>query len=159
RSKGFAMALDADIRAQLEQYLRLLEGDVVLKVSAGDDPVSREMTELIREVAGMSPRIRVEEARLQRTPSFSVNRPGEDTGVVFAGVPTGHEFSAFVLALLQVSGRSPKAEPDVIDRIRALRGEYRFETFVSLSCHNCPDVVQALNMMSVLNPGVSHTMI
>ncbi|OUM97921.1 MAG: alkyl hydroperoxide reductase subunit F [Paenibacillaceae bacterium ZCTH02-B3] len=153
------MALDADIRAQLEQYLRLLEGDVVLKVSAGDDPVSREMTELIREVAGMSPRIRVEEARLQRTPSFSVNRPGEDTGVVFAGVPTGHEFSSFVLALLQVSGRPPKAEPDVIDRIRALRGEYRFETFVSLSCHNCPDVVQALNMMSVLNPGVSHTMI
>jgi len=153
------MALDADIRAQLEQYLRLLEGDVVLKVSAGDDPVSQEMMELVREVAGMSSRIRVEEARLARTPSFSVNRPGEDTGVVFAGVPTGHEFSSFVLALLQVSGRPPKAEPDVIDRIRALRGEYRFETFVSLSCHNCPDVVQALNMMSVLNPGVSHTMI
>ena len=153
------MALDAEIRAQLEQYLRLMEGDVVLKVSAGDDPVSKEMTDLIREVSGMSPRIRVEEAQLPRTPSFSVNRPGEDTGIVFAGVPLGHEFSSFVLALLQVSGRPPKAEQDVIDRIRALRGEYRFETFVSLSCHNCPDVVQALNMMSVLNPGISHTMI
>ena len=137
------MALDAEIRAQLEQYLRLMEGDVVLKVSAGDDPVSKEMTDLIREVSGMSPRIRVEEAQLPRTPSFSVNRPGEDTGIVFAGVPLGHEFSSFVLALLQVSGRPPKAEPDVIDR----------------SCHNCPDVVQALNMMSVLNPGISHTMI
>jgi alkyl hydroperoxide reductase subunit F len=153
------MALDAEIRTQLEQYLRLMEGDAVLKVCAGDDPVSKEMTDLVREVSGMSPRIRVEEAKLPRTPSFSVNRPGEDTGVVFAGVPMGHEFSSFVLALLQVGGRPPKAEQDVIDRIKALRGEYRFETFVSLSCHNCPDVVQALNMMSVLNPGISHTMI
>lgn len=153
------MALDADIKAQLQQYLQLMEGDVVLKVSAGDDPVSRDMLDLLRELADMSPRIRVEEAQLPRTPSFSVNRPGEDTGVTFAGVPMGHEFSSFVLALLQVSGRPPKVEPEVIERIRNLKGEYRFETYVSLSCQNCPDVVQALNLMSVLNPGISHTMI
>ncbi len=153
------MALDADIKAQLQQYLQLMEGDVTLKVCAGDDPASREMLDLVRELADMSPRIRVEEAQLPRTPSFSVNRPGEDTGVTFAGVPMGHEFSSFVLALLQVSGRPPKVEPDVIERIRNLKGEYRFETYVSLSCQNCPDVVQALNLMSVLNPGISHTMI
>jgi len=153
------MALDADIKAKLGEYLQLMEGDVVLKVSVGTDPVSRELEDLIRELTAMSPRIRAENATLPRTPGFSVNRPGEDTGVTFAGVPLGHEFSSLVLALLQVSGRPPKADPEVIERIKAIRGEYRFETFVSLSCHNCPEVVQALNMMSVLNPGISHTMI
>jgi len=153
------MKLDADIRAQLEQYLQLMEGDVVIKVSAGSDDVSRDMLDLLDELTSMSSRITTEQAQLDRTPSFSVNRPGEDTGIVFAGVPLGHEFTSLVLALLQVSGRAPKADEQVISRIKQLQGEYRFETYVSLSCHNCPDVVQALNMMSVLNPGISHTMI
>src|SRR5690606_16637831 len=90
---------------------------------------------------------------------FSVNRIGEDTGIVFAGVPLGHEFTSLVLALLQVSGRPPKVDQSVIDQIKQLEGEYRFETYVSLSCTNCPDVVQALNLMSVLNDRISHTMI
>jgi len=153
------MKLDADIRAQLQQYLQLLEGDVVIKVSAGSDSVSRDMLDLLDELTGMSSRITVERAELARTPSFSVNRPGEDTGIVFAGVPLGHEFTSLVLALLQVSGRPPKVDDEVIERIKSIKGEYRFETYVSLSCHNCPDVVQALNVMSVLNPGISHTMI
>lgn len=153
------MKLDADIRAQLQQYLQLMEGDVVIKVSAGSDDVSKDMLALLDELTSMSSRIKVEQAQLPRIPSFSVNRPGEDTGVVFAGVPLGHEFTSLVLALLQVSGRPPKAEDSVIKRIQALEGEYHFETYVSLSCNNCPDVVQALNMMSVLNPGITHTMI
>lgn len=153
------MKLDADIRAQLQQYLQLLEGDVVIKVSAGSDNVSKDMLDLLEELTSMSSRITVEQAELARTPSFSVNRPGEDTGVVFAGVPLGHEFTSLVLALLQVSGRPPKVDENIIERIKSIEGEYRFETYVSLSCNNCPDVVQALNMMSVLNPGISHTMI
>lgn len=153
------MKLDADIREQLKQYLQLMEGDVVLKVSAGSDPVSKDMLDLLDELSSMSSRITVQQAELERTPSFSVNRPGEDTGIVFAGVPLGHEFTSLVLALLQVSGRPPKVEEDIIERIKALEGEYRFETYVSLSCNICPDIVQALNMMSVLNPGISHTMI
>lgn len=154
------MALDADIKAQLVQYLQLLEGDILLQVSAGTDAASTEMLALAQEIAGMSPRIRVEKASLPRTPSFSVNRAGgEESGIVFAGIPLGHEFTSLVLALLQVSGRAPKVEESVIQQIKALRGEYLFETYVSLSCHNCPDVVQALNVMSVLNPGITHTMI
>lgn len=153
------MALDADIKAQLGQYLQLMEGDILLKVSAGTDTVSQEMVGLVDELAAMSPRIKIEQAELPRTPSFSVNRIGEDTGIVFAGVPLGHEFTSLVLALLQVSGRPPKADQSVIDQIKGIKGEYRFETYVSLTCHNCPDVVQALNLMSVLNPGVTHTMI
>ncbi|MBW4839961.1 MAG: alkyl hydroperoxide reductase subunit F [Paenibacillaceae bacterium] len=153
------MKLDADIKQQLEQYLQLLEGDVLLKVSAGTDSVSNDMLDLVNELSSMSNKITVKQTTLPRTPSFSVNRVGEETGITFAGVPLGHEFTSLVLALLQVSGRPPKVEQHIIDQIKGVRGEYRFETYVSLTCHNCPDVVQALNLMSVLNPGISHTMI
>ncbi|MEH7345104.1 alkyl hydroperoxide reductase subunit F [Bacillus sp. JJ1532] len=153
------MILDADIKAQLAQYLQLMEGEVLLKVSAGSDEVSRDMLALVDELATMSQKIKVENTELQRTPSFSVNRIGEDTGVTFAGVPLGHEFTSLVLALLQVSGRAPKVDQKVIDQVKSIKGEYRFESYISLSCHNCPDVVQALNVMSVLNPNISHTMI
>jgi NADH-dependent peroxiredoxin subunit F len=153
------MLLDADIKAQLAQYLGLMEGDVLLKVSEGSDDVSRDMLILVDELATMSSNIKVEKTQLQRTPSFSVNRIGEDTGVTFAGVPLGHEFTSLVLALLQVSGRAPKVDQKVIDQIKGIKGEYHFETYISLSCHNCPDVVQALNLMSILNPGITHTMI
>ncbi|GMX60265.1 alkyl hydroperoxide reductase subunit F [Paenibacillus elgii] len=153
------MALDADIREQLSQYLQLMEGDVQIQVSAGSDAVSHEMLELVDEIASLSSKITVERTELSRTPSFHVNRAGEDTGIAFAGIPLGHEFTSLVLALLQASGRPPKVEQHLIDQVKNIRGEYRFETYVSLSCHNCPDVVQALNVMSVLNPGISHTMI
>jgi NADH-dependent peroxiredoxin subunit F len=153
------MLLDADIKAQLSQYLQLMEGDILLKVSAGTDDVSRDMLLLIDELATMSKNIKVEKTELERTPSFSVNRIGEDTGVTFAGIPLGHEFTSLVLALLQVSGRAPKVDQKVIDQIKAIKGNYHFESYISLTCHNCPDVVQALNIMSILNPGISHTMI
>lgn len=153
------MILDAEIKAQLAQYLQLMEGDVLLKVSAGSDSVSRDMLALVDELATMSPKIKVENTQLERTPSFSVNRIGEDTGITFAGVPLGHEFTSLVLALLQTSGRPPKVDQKVIERIKNIKGTYHFESYVSLTCHNCPDVVQALNLMSILNPGISHTMI
>lgn len=153
------MILDADIKTQLSQYLQLMENDILLKVSAGNDDVSKDMLALVDELATMSSKITVEKVELERTPSFSINRPGEDTGVVFAGIPLGHEFTSLVLALLQVSGRAPKVEQKLIDQIKNIQGEYHFESYISLSCHNCPDVVQALNVMSVLNSGITHTMI
>jgi NADH-dependent peroxiredoxin subunit F len=153
------MALDTNIKEQLKQYLELLESNLVLKLSVGNDQVSKDMKEFVNEIASMTDRITVEETQLKRTPSFSVNRVGEDTGVTFAGIPLGHEFTSLVLALLQVSGRAPKVEQAVIDRIKQINTSYDFVTYVSLSCHNCPDVVQALNIMSVLNPNITHTMI
>lgn len=153
------MILDANIKEQLAQYLQMLEGDILLKVSAGSDDVSRDMLALVDELATMSSKIKVEKTELQRTPSFSVNRIGEDTGITFAGIPLGHEFTSLVLALLQVSGRAPKVDQKVIEQVKNLKGDYHFESYISLSCHNCPDVVQALNIMSVLNPNISHTMI
>ncbi|MDO8160158.1 alkyl hydroperoxide reductase subunit F [Bacillus toyonensis] len=153
------MLLDADIKGQLAQYLQLMESDVLLKVSAGSDDTSKDMLALVDELAAMSSKIKIEKIELERTPSFSVNRVGEDTGVVFAGIPLGHEFNSLVLALLQVSGRAPKVKQKVIHQIKSIQGKYRFESYISLSCHNCPDVVQALNLMSVLNPNITHTMI
>ncbi|QXW81725.1 alkyl hydroperoxide reductase subunit F [Bacillus sp. LJBS17] len=153
------MVLDANIKAQLNQYMQLIENDIVLKVSAGEDDISKDMLALVDELASMSSKISVEKAELNRTPSFGVNRVGEDTGVTFAGIPLGHEFTSLVLALLQVSGRPPKVDQKVIDQVKKISGEYHFESYISLTCHNCPDVVQALNMMSVLNPNITHTMI
>ncbi|MED4071540.1 alkyl hydroperoxide reductase subunit F [Priestia endophytica] len=153
------MALDAEIKSQLNQYLQLLEENILLKVSVGSDDVSKEMLALVDELASMSSKITVEKVELNRTPSFSINRVGEETGITFAGVPLGHEFTSLVLALLQVSGRAPKIDQSVIDQIKKIDGEYHFETYVSLTCHNCPDVVQALNIMSMLNPNITHTMI
>ncbi len=148
------MALDTQIKAQLEQYLALMEGNIVIKVCAGTDSVSKEMLDLVNEIAAMSPKISAETAQLVRTPSFQIG-----DRVTFAGVPMGHEFTSLIMALLQVSGRKPKVDDKVIDQIKNIRGEYNFTTYISLSCHNCPDVVQALNIMSVLNPGIKHTMV
>ncbi|PIC79682.1 alkyl hydroperoxide reductase subunit F [Sporosarcina sp. P18a] len=151
--------LDANIKAQLAQYLEMMEKEVQLKISVGSDKVSQDMQELVDELASMSSLIKVEKAELERTPSFSVNRPGEDTGIVFAGIPLGHEFTSLVLALLHVSGRAPKVDEQVIEQVKNIEGAHHFESYISLSCQNCPEVVQALNIMSVLNPNITHTMI
>src|SRR5699024_10020329 len=153
------MELDAELKAQLTQYLELMEDDIVLKKDTGSDKVSRDMESLVDELTAISSKSKVEKAELERTPSISVNMISEDTGVTFAGVPLGHEFTSLVLALLQVSGRAPKLDQDVIDQIKSLDDTYHFETYVSLTCQNCPEVVQALNVMTVLNPNITHTMI
>ena len=145
------MALDATIKQQLEQYLQLMEGSVDIKFDAGNNT---EMKELLVELASMSSQINLVNTDMPRVPSFQIG-----DRVSFAGVPMGHEFTSLVMALLQVSGRKPKVDDKIIDQIKNIRGEYNFTTYISLSCHNCPDVVQALNIMSVLNPGIKHTMV
>ncbi|MGW8014006.1 alkyl hydroperoxide reductase subunit F [Staphylococcus xylosus] len=151
--------LNDQLKSQLQQLLQLMEGDVVLKASLGADDKSNELKELLDEVSAASSHITIEETDLKRTPSFSVNRPGEETGITFAGLPMGHEFNSLVLALLQVSGRASKEEQAVIDQIKSLDKPLHFETYISLTCQKCPDVVQALNLMSLLNPNITHSMI
>jgi alkyl hydroperoxide reductase subunit F len=131
-----------------------MESDITITASVGSDATSEEMLGLLSEIAGMTPRITLVRGELPRTPSFRVG-----DRVTFAGVPMGHEFTSLVMALLQVSGRRPKVDDKIIDQIKDIRGDYEFTTYISLSCHNCPDVVQALNIMSVLNPGIRHTMV
>lgn len=153
------MALDAQIKGQLAQYLQLLESDVVLQAQLGDDENSQKVRDFLEEIAAMSERISITSANLSRTPSFKIAKQGQESGVEFAGLPLGHEFTSFVMALLQVSGRPPKIEDDLVARIKAIQKPLHLETYVSLTCHNCPDVVQAFNIMAVLNPNISHTMV
>lgn len=153
------MSLDINLKNQLSQFLSLIEQPVIINLSISNDEESIKLEEFINEVASMSDKIRVEKATLKYTPSFSLNRENEDMGISFAGIPLGHEFESFVLALLQVGGRKPKISEEAIQRIKEIDKELNFEVIVSLSCHNCPDVVQALNIMSVLNPKIKNTMI
>lgn len=154
------MALDTEIKAQLAQYLELLENDVVFAAHLDESENSQKIREFLDEIQAMSPKISLVDKSLTRTPSFMINQKGQaDSGIEFAGLPLGHEFTSFILALLQVGGRKPKVEEDVIRRIEKINRPLHFETYVSLTCHNCPDVVQSLNIMSVLNPNISHTMI
>ncbi|MGT2610300.1 hypothetical protein ACVQ92_06495 [Staphylococcus aureus] len=148
--------LNADLKQQLKQLLELMEGNVEFVASLGSDDKSKELKELLTEISDMSPRLSLSEKSLKRTPSFSVNRP-EETGITFAGIPLGHEFNSLVLAILQVSGRAPKEKQSIIDQIKNLEGSFHFETLISLTCQKCPDVVQALNLMSVINPNITHS--
>ncbi|GBG12478.1 alkyl hydroperoxide reductase subunit F [Novimethylophilus kurashikiensis] len=153
--------LDTNIKAQLTAHFDKLNNDIEIVAYVDDSAKSREMLDLLEDIAGLSGRISLEQRRDadERTPSFSLNRPGGHIDLRFAGIPMGHEFTSLVLALLQVGGHPPKVSEEVIEQIRNLEGTFRFETFISLSCHNCPEVVQALNLLAVLNPNVSHVMI
>ena len=151
--------LDLDTTKQLSQYLNLLENDIVIKLSVGNDKNSIDMEKFINEVSSLTSKIIVKKVQLDRTPSFSINTVNEEFGIKFAGIPLGHEFSSFILALLQVSGRPPKIDQSIIDQIKGIKDKLDFVTYVSLTCQNCPDVVQTLNLMSAINPNINHTMI
>jgi alkyl hydroperoxide reductase subunit F len=154
--------LDANLKQQLQTYLERVTQPIEIIASLDDSESSREMRELLQEIAPLSSLITLEERAADiahRTPSFALNRKGSDMSIRFAGIPMGHEFTSLILALLQVGGYPPKVEQAVIDQVKSLSGEFRFETFISLTCQNCPDVVQAINLMAVLNPNVSSVMI
>ncbi|VVQ20764.1 Alkyl hydroperoxide reductase subunit F [Pseudomonas fluorescens] len=152
--------LDTNLKAQLKSYLERVTQPIEIVASLDDGAKSREMLELLKDVASLSTQITLlDNGDDARKPSFSINRPGADISLRFAGIPMGHEFTSLVLALLQVGGHPSKASAEVIEQIRSLKGEFNFETYFSLSCQNCPDVVQALNLMAVLNPNIRHVAI
>ncbi|CAG1019069.1 partial Alkyl hydroperoxide reductase subunit F, partial [Burkholderiaceae bacterium] len=152
--------LDTNIKTQLAAYLEKLQQPIELVATPDGSDASRRMRELLADIAALSPKVSVrEDGQAERRPSFSVGRPGEAPRIHFAGLPMGHEFTSLILALLQSGGHPPKIDATLVEQIRGIRGRFRLETFISLSCHNCPDVVQALNLMAVLNPGVEATMV
>ena len=152
--------LDSNIQAQLKAYLERLQQPIELVASLDDSAGAAEMRELLNDIAPLSDKVTVRfDGQDARKPSFQITRAGADMGLRFAAVPMGHEFTSLVLALLQAGGHPPKVEAEVIEQIQALEGDFVFETWMSLTCHNCPDVVQALNLMAVLNPRIRHTAI
>lgn len=152
--------LDTNIKAQLKAYFEKIESPIVLEATLDDSTQSTQMLELLNEVAEQSTKITVKTSGSSKNiPSFTVGKVDEVARIAFSGLPMGHEMTSFILAILQASGYPPKVEQDVIESIKGLEGTKRFQTFISLSCHNCPDVVQALNLMAALNPNIEHEMI
>ncbi|MEY3746217.1 MAG: alkyl hydroperoxide reductase, F52a subunit, FAD/NAD(P)-binding [Pseudomonadota bacterium] len=155
------MALDITIKNQLQDYMTRLVNPIKLLANLDETASSQEMLEMLEEVASLSEKITLNKETdvSKRIPSFEVNRETDVTGITFAGIPSGHEFTSFVLALLQAGGHPLKIDAEKIEQIKNIQGKFHFETYISLSCHNCPDVVQALNAMSIINSNISHVMI
>nr|WP_059390707.1 alkyl hydroperoxide reductase subunit F [Pseudomonas toyotomiensis] len=152
--------LDANLKAQLKAYLEKVTLPFEIVASLDDGAKSQELLGLLQDIVGLTDKITLKtDGSDARRPSFALNRPGEDTGVAFAGIPMGHEFTSLVLALLQVGGHPSKLDADTIAQIKSIEGKFEFETYFSLSCQNCPDVVQALNLMAVLNPSIRNVSI
>ncbi|WP_312703342.1 alkyl hydroperoxide reductase subunit F [Stutzerimonas nitrititolerans] len=152
--------LDSNLKTQLKAYLEKVTQPFEIVASLDDGEKSQEMLSLLQDIASLSDKITLKtDGQDARKPSFALNRIGGDIGLRFAGLPMGHEFTSLVLALLQVGGHPSKTAPEVIEQIKNIEGEYHFETYFSLSCQNCPDVVQALNLMAVLNPAIRHVAI
>ena len=152
--------LDNNIKTQLKAYFEKIQAPVSLTASLDQGEKSSEMLTLLQEVAELSDKITVNtDGQAVHRPSFTVGATGTPARISFAGLPMGHEMTSFVLAILQSGGYPPKVEQAIIDTIKELPGKLHFQTFISLSCHNCPDVVQALNLMAVLNPNIEHEMV
>ncbi|NGM89004.1 alkyl hydroperoxide reductase subunit F [Parapusillimonas sp. SGNA-6] len=153
--------LDANLKNQLKSYMEMVVQPIEIVASLDGSAKSQELRALLQDIEQMSGKITLTERTDAdgRKPSFRIQRSGTDVGVTFAGIPMGHEFTSLVLALLQVGGHPIKLDEAVIEQIRNLDGDYRFETYFSLSCQNCPDVVQALNVMSIINPRIQHVAI
>ncbi len=152
--------LDANLKAQLQAYLEKVTQPFEIVASLDNGTKSTELRNLLEEIAGMSDKITLRtDGDDARKPSFSLNRINGDISLVFAGIPMGHEFTSLVLALLQVGGHPSKLAQEVIEQVTQLEGSFKFETYFSLSCQNCPEVVQALNLMAVLNPNIRHVAI
>lgn len=152
--------LDDALKTQLQQYLALLRQPIRLIASLDDSETGKDMAELLNTIVGLSDQVTLDTSGTDvRKPSFVVAREGETQGVRFAGLPLGHEFTSLVLALLWTGGHPPKVEPELIESIQGLDGDFNFEVYMSLSCHNCPDVVQALSLMAIFNPKVKTVVI
>ncbi len=152
--------LDNNIKSQLKTYFERIVSPIELSATLDDSPKSAEMLELLNEVAEQSDKVTVSTSgNSKNVPSFTVGKSGEVARISFSGLPMGHEMTSFILAILQASGYPPKVEEAILESIRGLTKPMHFQTFISLSCHNCPDVVQALNLMAALNPNIEHEMI
>ncbi len=152
--------LDATLKTQLQAYLEKVTQPFEIVASLDDSEKSQELLGLLNDIVGLTDKITLKtDGSDARRPSFALNRPGADIGITFAGIPMGHEFTSLVLALLQVGGHPSKLDAETIDQIKSIEGRFEFETYFSLSCQNCPDVVQALNLMAVLNPNIRNVSI
>lgn len=154
--------LDKDTLTQVSQIFSSLKGNFTLRAAVNPAmEYTAQLLSFLYDFAETSPHLRVEERHTENTPTeFEIIREDEPTGIIFRGIPTGHEFTSLLLAILNADGQGKNLPDEAIRaRIEALRGEAQIHTFVSLTCTNCPDVVQALNLVALYNPGIQSLMI
>ena len=152
--------LDTAMKTQLQAYLQNLRAPIRLIASLDNSSGAAEMRELLQEIAELSEKVHFDDSGTDaRRPSFVIAKEGETRGVRFAAIPMGHEFTSLVLALLWTGGHPPKVDAEVLEQIKALDDDYKFEVYMSLSCHNCPDVVQAATLMAIYNPKIQTTVV
>ena len=153
--------LDQALKDQIKTYLDRITRPVLLAGALDDSDASQGIRELLAEIASLSDKISVTERRGEggRVPSFAVRSPGQHIELAFAGLPMGHQFASLVLALLQAGGHAPREAPELLERARRLEGAFSFETYFAQDCQSCPETVQALNLLAILNPNVKHVSI
>lgn len=153
--------LTQDILKTLSAYTESMTQHVRFVVQTGSHSKRQELLDMLTAFAGVSDKLSIEErdAGLRSPVSFTLEADSQPTGVVFSGIPGGHEFNSLVLAVLQSGGRPGKLDPQIADSIAKINSQLHFEVFVSLSCHNCPDVVQALNQFALANSNIGCEMI
>lgn len=152
-----------DVKKQIRDYLRHLRYNIIIESFLQADVRSRELGVLLSEISKLSGKAEYHEnksgSHAVRRPSFVIRRVDSEVSVGFAGLPLDHEFDTLVLALLQVGGHPPRLTEHEIEQIKSISEDCHFESYFSPACHNCPEVVQSLNMMSIINPKITHTAI
>lgn len=155
--------LTQDILNALKGYMKDLKNDITFVVQTGEHKKRAELLEMLNQLATTSSKITVAEldrsTDLRSPVSFLVQANGIDTGIMFSGVPGGHEFNSLILAVLQSGGSELKLDKSIQNMVKKVTGKLKFQVYVSLSCHACPDVVQAMNQFALLNPNIETEMI
>ncbi|MEM9102360.1 MAG: alkyl hydroperoxide reductase subunit F [Pseudomonadota bacterium] len=155
--------LNNQILQSLKAYMQTLTADVALVLQTGEHPQRSKLVDFLSQLVSVSERLSLREENTQnnlRSPiSFGIEVDGKNTGVQFSGIPSGHEFNSLVLAILQSAGTPIRLDEHLVAQIEAIDADLHFEVFVSLSCHNCPDVVQAVNQFALINSRISSEMI
>ncbi len=152
--------IEAAMIEQLKQVFQRLEAPVHLVYRPSQHPKQSDLTTMLGQLDGTSPNVIVrEEGEVSDVPRFHVETADGPNGIRFIGIPGGHEFTSLVLAILNSDGKGKLPDDVLIQRVRRLKGPIRLRTFISLSCENCPDVVQALNLMATFHGDFEHTMV
>lgn len=152
--------LDESTKEQVKQYFERIKNPITIRLYSGEHEKREELVNFLKDIESLSSLIKVESSNdLSDGLRFSIESNDKPTGIHFSGIPMGHEFTSFILAILQSGGNPIKLEEGILSAVSKLNGKFHFETFISLDCHNCPEVVQTLNSFALVNPSISHNMI
>jgi len=152
--------LDADMKTQLTEVFAAIEQPIELVYDQSTHGNQSELVEMLQDISSTSSKITARSSgRNSASPAFQIERLGKATGISFRGIPGGHEFTSLILAILNADGKGKMPDGGIAGRIRNLKGPIRIRTYISLTCENCPDVIQAMNQMTLIHADFQHEMV